>query len=56
LGGVGTFAVVACGQEVAVTPGLLLADADLIYYTRGASEKEEAAIRKAVPGDPKKRS
>ena len=54
--GVGTFGVVACGQEVAVTPGLLLADADLIYYTRGASEKEEAAIRKAVPGDPKKRS
>jgi hypothetical protein len=49
LGGVGTFGVVACVQEVAVTPGELLADADLIHYTTGASEKdEEAAIRKAV--------
>jgi hypothetical protein len=36
-------------QEVAVTPGELLADADLIHYTLGASEKEEeGAIRKAV--------
>ena len=36
-------------QEVAVTPGELLADADLIYYTMGASGKdEEEAIRKAV--------
>jgi hypothetical protein len=36
-------------QEVAVTPGELLADADLIHFTRGASEKdEEEAIRKAV--------
>ena len=36
-------------QEVAVTPGELLADADLIHYTMGASEKdEEEAIRKAV--------
>jgi len=36
-------------QEVAVTPGELLADADLIHYTVGASEKdEEEAIRKAV--------
>jgi hypothetical protein len=36
-------------QEVAVTPGELLADADLIHYTRGASEKaEEEAIGKAV--------
>jgi len=34
---------------VAVTPGELLADADLIHYTKGASEMdEEAAIRKAV--------
>ena len=41
--------VLACVQEVAVTPGELLADADLIHYTRGASEKdEEEAIRKAV--------
>ena len=49
MSGVGTFGVVACVQEVAVTPGELLADADLIHYTRGASEKdEEEAIRKAV--------
>jgi len=49
LGGVGTFGVVACVQEVTVTPGELLADADLIHYTMGASEKdEEEAIRKAV--------
>jgi hypothetical protein len=50
LGGVGTFGVVACVQEVAVTPGELLADADLIHYTVGTSEKEEEeeAIRKAV--------
>jgi hypothetical protein len=46
LGGVGTFGVVACVQEVT---GELLADADLIHYTMGASEKdEEEAIRKAV--------
>ena len=49
MGGVGTFGVVACVQEVAVTPGELLADADLIHYDRGASEKdEEEAIHKAV--------
>jgi hypothetical protein len=49
LGGVGTFGVVACVQEVAVTPGELLADADLIDYTVSASEKdEEEAIGKAV--------
>jgi hypothetical protein len=49
LGGVGRFRVVACVQEVAVTPGELLADADLIHYTVGASEKdEEEAIREAV--------
>jgi hypothetical protein len=49
LGGVGTVGVVACVQEVTVTPGELLADADLIHYTMGASEKdEEEAIRKAV--------
>ena len=49
MGGVGTFGVDACVQEVAVTPGELLADADLIHYTMGASEKgEEEAIRKAV--------
>ena len=28
-------------QEVAVTPGKLVADADLIDYTLGASEKDE---------------
>ena len=49
MGGVGTFGVVACVQEVAVTPGELLADADFIHYDMGASEKdEEEAIRKAV--------
>jgi len=49
LGGVGTFSVVACVQEVAVTPGELLADADLIDYPMGASEKAgEEAIGKAV--------
>ena len=48
MGGVGTFGVVACVQEVAVMPGELLADADLIHYTVGAPEKdEEEAIRKA---------
>jgi hypothetical protein len=40
--------VVACVQEVAVTPGELLAGADLIHYTMGASEEdEEEAIRKS---------
>ena len=49
MGGVGTFGVVACVQEVTVTPGELLADADRIHYSMGASEKEEEeAIRKAV--------
>ena len=49
MGGVGTFGVVACVQKVAVTPGELLTDPDLIYYTVSASEKdEEEAIRKAV--------
>ena len=49
MGGVGTFGVVACLQEVTVTPGKLLADADLIHCTMGASEKvEEEVIRKAV--------
>ena len=48
MGGVGTFGVVACVQEVAVAPGELLADADRIHYTMGASAKdEEEAIRKA---------
>ena len=48
MGGVGTFGVFACVQEVAVTPGELLADADLIHYTMGASEKDVGeAIRKA---------
>jgi len=32
---------VACVQEVAVTPGEVLADADLIDYTMGACEKVE---------------
>ena len=48
MGGVGTFGVAACVQEVAVTLGELLAGPDLIHYnTKGASEKEEA-IRKAL--------
>jgi hypothetical protein len=47
LGGVGTFGVVACVKEVTVTPGELLADADLIHYTMGASEKDgKEAIRR----------
>ena len=51
MGGVGAFGIVACVQEVTVTPGELLADADLIHYTMGASEKdEEEAIRKASDG------
>ena len=37
LGGVGTFGVIACVQEVAVTPGELLADADLIHYAEPVS-------------------
>ena len=41
MGSVGTFGVVAWVQEVAVTPGELLADADLIHYSMGASEKDE---------------
>jgi hypothetical protein len=49
LGGFGTFGVVACVQEVAVAPGELLADADLIHYDMGASWKDEGeATRKAV--------
>jgi hypothetical protein len=49
LGRCGIFGVVACVQEVAVTPGELLANANLIHYTMGASEKdEEEAVRKAV--------
>jgi hypothetical protein len=38
------FGVVACVQEVAVTPGELLADAYLIHYTMGASEKDEEEV------------
>jgi hypothetical protein len=45
LGGAGTFGVVACVQEVAVRPGELLADADLIHYTMGASGKDEEQDR-----------
>ena len=41
MGGAGTFGVVAYVQEVAVMPGELLAGADLIRYTKGASEKDE---------------
>ena len=49
MGRVGTLGVVACAQEVAVTPGELLAAADLVDYTTGASEKDEdEATRKAV--------
>jgi hypothetical protein len=49
MGGVGTLGVVACVQEVAVTPGELLADADLIDYTMGASEKAEEEAIRAIP-------
>jgi hypothetical protein len=49
LGGVVRFEVVACVQEVAMTPGELLADADLIHHTMGACEKDgEEAICKVV--------
>ena len=49
MGGVGTFGVVACVQEVAVTPGELLADADLIDDPVGASEKAEEEAIRAIP-------
>ena len=49
LGGVGTFGVVACVQEVAVTPGELVADADLIHYTMDAFEKDEEEAIRAIP-------
>jgi len=42
LGGVGTFGVVACVQEVAVTPGELLADADLIHQGKSRKLKAES--------------
>src|ERR1035441_972939 len=45
LGGVGPFRVVACVQEVTVTPGVLLADADLIHYDMGAREMRSAEWR-----------
>jgi len=49
LGGIGTFGVVACVQEVTVTCGGLPADADPIHYIMGASKKdEEEAIRTAA--------
>ena len=48
MGGVGTFGVVACVQEVAVTLELL-ADADLIDYTMGAPEKAEEEAIRAIP-------
>ena len=49
MGGVGAFGVVSCVQEIAFTPGELLADADLIHYDMGASEEvEEEAVRKPV--------
>ncbi|MCX6922647.1 MAG: hypothetical protein NT154_05445 [Verrucomicrobia bacterium] len=42
MGGVRTFGVVACVQQVALTPG------DILHYTRGFSELDEGeAIRKA---------
>src|ERR1017187_1237883 len=45
LGAIGRFGVVACLQEVAVTPSELLADADLIHYTMGAREMRSAEWR-----------
>ena len=50
LGGVGMFGVFTCVQEVAVTPGELLADADLIDYTMGASERDEGEARRKTSG------
>jgi hypothetical protein len=52
LGGIVPFGVVACVQEVAVTPGELLADADLIHYTMGASEKDEEEAKATTPNAP----
>jgi len=49
MGGVGTFGVVACVKEMAVTPGELLAGADLIDHTLGASEKHEQEAIRAIP-------
>ena len=46
MGGVGTFGVVACVQEVAVTPSELLAEADLIHYTAGTSKQDEGEARR----------
>ena len=37
--GVGTFGVFACVQEMAVSPGELLAGADLIHYTVGVPRR-----------------
>jgi hypothetical protein len=45
LGGVGTFGVVACVQEVVATPSELLAGADLIHHTMGAREMRSAEWR-----------
>jgi hypothetical protein len=42
VGGVGTFGVVACGQEVAVTPDELVADADLIHQGKSRKQKAES--------------
>jgi hypothetical protein len=50
LGGVGTFGVVACVQEVTVTPGELLADADLIHCRMGASQKDGAEAVRVLGG------
>jgi len=50
LGCVGRFRVVACLQEVAVTPGELLADADLIHYTMGDAERDEGEARRKTSG------
>ena len=36
-------------QEVAATPGELLADADLIHYTTGAREMRSAECRMVLP-------
>ena len=44
MGGVVPFGVVTCVQEVTVTPGELLADADFFQYTMGASEKDEEEV------------
>jgi hypothetical protein len=50
LGGVGTFGVFACVQEVAVAPGELLANADLIHQGKSRKQKVEIGGQRLVGG------